>query len=820
MLNPTIIRENIIFLRQQQNITQQELAARVNVTHQAVSKWENGSSIPDLQTLMTLSRLFDVSLDELLTEVLSERRPAPEASAPADAPAAEQPAAPVEPIAPAEQPAAEQTAAPSTPTDQPAAAPIDIKMLVKMAPLMGRSELGRTVLSILTDNASADSIDMDALVRIAPFLDRATLAQLADKLCVDNIDPSKLSAIAPFCDSATLGRLIDKACGDKLNLALISSVAPFLDRDTMDNLLERLDPAQVDMHALTSIAPFASRDALGRFAERVCADHIDFSTLTALAPFMSKSSIDSLLNRVDPAQINAHALAGIAPFASRDTLTALVEKSCAEHIDMDTLAALAPFIHRATVDALADRAFAEAPTVSTVAALAPFLSREKLTELTAKLGDLSLNDLIKLAPHLARGAMSSLLEKLVPGRFHVTVNNNDGNDGDAPGNIRVTINNNHDDDDDAPNSIRDAIAACDWDYIENHTADMTPDEAHDAALAAAEDGYLDFIPALSLDQQTLDQVARLSTENADIDDVFEFLPWNRLSPDAQNALIDAALDNGNGDELLDHRKQLTAEQLARIALYLAEDGDFDELDDVFFSLPDDTRTRILNLAVEQDELDFLHGHFDRLAPADLEKIALYLAENDDFDEIQPLLPHLSGAVLSRVVSMAIDADDLDFIASSVRRLAPADQEKIAVHWAEEEEWSEFTRHVDLTVLSRNVLRRLIDLADEQDQPQAAPPMTADELLARARTGDFAPLSGALPALNDAQWDELVRLVIVYDAFDALAPHAAAIPPQSYETLCYSLARRGDIERLAVFFPNPSAHPDLAQRLNRIVENND
>ena len=84
MLNPKIISENIIFLRQQQNMTQQELAARVNVTHQAVSKWENGSSIPDLQTLMTLTRLFDVSLDDLLTEVLSQRRAASDPDAPAD----------------------------------------------------------------------------------------------------------------------------------------------------------------------------------------------------------------------------------------------------------------------------------------------------------------------------------------------------------------------------------------------------------------------------------------------------------------------------------------------------------------------------------------------------------------------------------------------------------------------------------------------------------------------------------------------------------------------------------------------------------------
>ena len=38
MLNPQIISENIIFLRQRANLTQQELAAKTNVTHQAVSK--------------------------------------------------------------------------------------------------------------------------------------------------------------------------------------------------------------------------------------------------------------------------------------------------------------------------------------------------------------------------------------------------------------------------------------------------------------------------------------------------------------------------------------------------------------------------------------------------------------------------------------------------------------------------------------------------------------------------------------------------------------------------------------------------------------
>lgn len=53
-------------LRQSKNLTQQQLAACLNVSHQAVSKWENGAALPDVLTLMELSRMFGVTLEQLL----------------------------------------------------------------------------------------------------------------------------------------------------------------------------------------------------------------------------------------------------------------------------------------------------------------------------------------------------------------------------------------------------------------------------------------------------------------------------------------------------------------------------------------------------------------------------------------------------------------------------------------------------------------------------------------------------------------------------------------------------------------------------------
>lgn len=63
-------------LRTEKNMSQGDLADALDVSRQSVSKWENDSSIPDLDKLKKLSQLFDISLDELVN---GEPRPEPEA---------------------------------------------------------------------------------------------------------------------------------------------------------------------------------------------------------------------------------------------------------------------------------------------------------------------------------------------------------------------------------------------------------------------------------------------------------------------------------------------------------------------------------------------------------------------------------------------------------------------------------------------------------------------------------------------------------------------------------------------------------------------
>ena len=59
-------------LRKQKGFSQEELANRLNVSRQTVSKWEVGDSTPDMEKLVAMSDLFDVSLDLLVMGKESE----------------------------------------------------------------------------------------------------------------------------------------------------------------------------------------------------------------------------------------------------------------------------------------------------------------------------------------------------------------------------------------------------------------------------------------------------------------------------------------------------------------------------------------------------------------------------------------------------------------------------------------------------------------------------------------------------------------------------------------------------------------------------
>lgn len=72
-----ILADKITALRKKASWSQEELAEQLGVTRQSVSKWEGAQSVPDMQKVVQMSRLFGVTTDYLLKEELGEPEPAP-----------------------------------------------------------------------------------------------------------------------------------------------------------------------------------------------------------------------------------------------------------------------------------------------------------------------------------------------------------------------------------------------------------------------------------------------------------------------------------------------------------------------------------------------------------------------------------------------------------------------------------------------------------------------------------------------------------------------------------------------------------------------
>ena len=74
-----ILADKIIYLRKKAGWSQEELAEKMEVSRQSISKWEGALSVPDMNRILKLSELFDVSTDYLLRDEMEEEEKNPAA---------------------------------------------------------------------------------------------------------------------------------------------------------------------------------------------------------------------------------------------------------------------------------------------------------------------------------------------------------------------------------------------------------------------------------------------------------------------------------------------------------------------------------------------------------------------------------------------------------------------------------------------------------------------------------------------------------------------------------------------------------------------
>ncbi len=145
----------IALLRQRVGLTQSQLAAMMNVSHQAVSKWEGGQALPDIQTLMKLTRFFGMTVEQLIGE------DCPEAAEPEEARGAEV-EHPDEEVQPREAAAAEVNQ-------------MNIQQLLQMAPYMTKEAVAEIALGM------EGELSANQIARLAPYMTPESVEALVEK---------------------------------------------------------------------------------------------------------------------------------------------------------------------------------------------------------------------------------------------------------------------------------------------------------------------------------------------------------------------------------------------------------------------------------------------------------------------------------------------------------------------------------------------------------------------------------------------------------------------------------------------------------------
>ena len=69
-----MLKENIKTIRKAKGLSQEELAIKLNVVRQTISKWEQGLSVPDSEMLVTLSEVLETPVSTLLGETIAEQQ--------------------------------------------------------------------------------------------------------------------------------------------------------------------------------------------------------------------------------------------------------------------------------------------------------------------------------------------------------------------------------------------------------------------------------------------------------------------------------------------------------------------------------------------------------------------------------------------------------------------------------------------------------------------------------------------------------------------------------------------------------------------------
>lgn len=191
-------------LRKKADMTQMELADRLNLTRQAISRYEHGDSFPDVSILVTIAEIFHVTLDELINSGTPTR---------GESLILENMAQGKEPVMPER-----------------------IEDVLNLAPYLKPS-----VLSRLSSGLAKQGIDISGVVSLAEYLNDSSTVAMLENTRFEEVSPKLLEKLMPILDYDSKHTILQKVIEGEMDWHLLRLVDLY-----MDDMISYIEAAVVE----------------------------------------------------------------------------------------------------------------------------------------------------------------------------------------------------------------------------------------------------------------------------------------------------------------------------------------------------------------------------------------------------------------------------------------------------------------------------------------------------------------------------------------------------------------------------------------------
>lgn len=192
MFDPMKFGKALSTLRKRADMTQNEVADRLNLSRQAISKYERGESFPDISVLVMIAELFDVTLDEL--------------------------------IGYGDPTGGESSLLQSIAQGISDVVAENIADVVNLAPLLKPS-----ILAKLSQQFGRQGIDISDIVALAEYLNDDAVVRLIETATFDDIGDELLARFIPMLNRASKEAIFQKILNGEMDWHFIAALLPYAD---------------------------------------------------------------------------------------------------------------------------------------------------------------------------------------------------------------------------------------------------------------------------------------------------------------------------------------------------------------------------------------------------------------------------------------------------------------------------------------------------------------------------------------------------------------------------------------------------------------